>query len=64
MENMTHDFLRFESKVWNETCVYLRMYFLAELEGYYHKFSPFKLISTVTIQSFRSEITQNFIKEK
>lgn len=64
METLTHECLRSQSKVWNETCIYLRIYFLAELEGHYHRFSAFKLISTVTIRSFRSEIIQNFFKEK
>lgn len=64
MENLTHDCLRSQSKVWNETCIYLRIYFLAALEGHYHKFSAFKLISIVTIKSLRSEIMQNFFKEK
>lgn len=63
MENLTHDCLRSQSKVWNETCIYLRICFLAAFGGHYHKFSAFKLISTVTIEYFRSEIIQNVFKE-
>lgn len=62
MENLTHDCLRSQSKFWNETCIYLRIYFLAALEVHYHKFSGFKLLSTVTIKSFRSEIIQNLFQ--
>lgn len=45
-ENLTHDCLKSQSKVWNETCICLKMSVLAALAGHYHKLLTFKFIPT------------------